>query len=674
MPTDPPYPPYLGFDASYDGDRDVRVGSGFTNLLRELGCAPEGKVHYVAGARRAGKTWAAQRLAAQLGERARYVDLRTASLHDVADAASEVAIIDEPGEAVRSNPAGFIDSLRVREGHAVVFSTPAELAAIASTGNLDRTTRPVPLPDLCVQDVAAMTGRCERSADLDRIVHAVQQVDPRWLATPLRLECLCAAALDWLGSPDGGSGTGGVDAEEMIARARVSYVKRGATLEYLVGQGLNPEQRHRIRSWWWPREAGLDERHDTAAGRAATTTAPDFTELALAQVWTASAGFRDPLLDEWLSVDLRMHHVSDLHLGGVEATTAHVEASNPTVDASNPTVAAVAGALGVSPLADAYARHIQQLAESPSGHRPDRVIVTGDLLHNASEAATRSDLVTRARGWLEQVEKEISPHPGSTSPQTDPGVILLPGNHDIDRRGASAGGCRTGTADNDDRRHGWFTEQFGQWCREPVGELPLPGEVGLRVLWSTAPAQTPVVPQADPADTQHWSDPSAVAGDAIADLARGSSAEVCIVALHHAVAPMPDTEVGEWSQLVNAGAVQEACLNGRVALVLHGHAHRGWLGAFSRPRSVKDLPDERWTTRVACAATLGSAWAANEHGFNEVIVASERRAWSSESAPLRTVGVRPWTWTGSHWTAGDWCLFHPGAADELAWDDLYADR
>ncbi len=671
---------YLSFDSAYDRDRDVRVGRPFTDLLSQLGHPPDGKVHWVVGARRSGKTWAARRLAAELGSTAAYVDLRAlppgtgAAEEREAIGPDRVAIIDEPGEAVRSNAGAFVDGLCRRHRHSVVFATPWELAAVAESGRLGGTIRPMPLTDLDLEDVEKMTARCEHHEGFDRIVatvEAVGKVDPRWLATPLRLECVCAAALDWIDAA--GSGPGSAAADEMIARARARYHERGATLHWLVGQGLSPKQRRLIRSWWWPRAAGAAPvaNHVTTPpavlARSNHGATSDFAKRTLAQVWTASEGFRDPVLDEWLTVDVRLHHVSDLHLGGAEAATANVKAANPTATA-------VAEAMGVSGLAEAYAQHLHQLAEGAGGDRPHRVIVTGDLVHNASEAADQPELVERARAWLEHVEAAIAPHAGSTTQQAgDRGVVLLPGNHDIDRRGATAQDCRPAADGNADRRHGWFMEQFGQWCPEPGDELRLTAQVGIRVLWSTAPAQTPVVSQAECSDPEHWSDPSAVAGDAIVALARGSLAEVCIVALHHAVAPMPDTEVGEWSQLVNAGAVQEACLNGRVALVMHGHAHRGWLGAFSRPRSVEGHRDERWTTRVACAATLSSGWAANEHGFNEVIVASERRAWSRESDPLRTVGVRSWSWNGSHWAAGDWCLFHPGAADELEWDELLED-
>lgn len=179
-------------------------------------------------------------------------------------------------------------------------------------------------------------------------------------------------------------------------------------------------------------------------------------------------------------------------------------------------------------------------------HRPDHVIVTGDLTQTSKQEE------------FEEAAAILAEHLGDTP------ATVLPGNHDRWRREAVEGG--------------WFEDAFRRWLRSDLpGEgfplCHLRDEVALVALDSS-----PFVPDLPPSEV-----PGHVSAAQLERLDRWSQRpelrdRFLVVALHHhlrlsaedaAIAdPKDDTP------LRNAPEVEAALGRTHVGLVLHGHRHR----------------------------------------------------------------------------------------------------
>lgn len=186
---------------------------------------------------------------------------------------------------------------------------------------------------------------------------------------------------------------------------------------------------------------------------------------------------------------------------------------------------------------------LERLLADLAAHRPDRVVLTGDLTLTSEEAQ-----FARARAALDR-------HLGETP------LAAIPGNHD---RWSSSAQARL-------ERH------FGDTMRGELGKgfpyCQLAGEVAIAAVDSS-----PFVPGADPAEVKGRVGEEQLA--ALASLCAGPelAGQFVILLVHHhlrlseedALAPDPKDP----TPLEDAAAVEEALSRLPIGLVLHGHRHK----------------------------------------------------------------------------------------------------
>jgi predicted phosphodiesterase len=298
----------------------------------------------------------------------------------------------------------------------------------------------------------------------------------------------------------------------------------------------------------------------------------------------------DPVLADHFPPPLRIHHISDLHFGPKTAET--VDAKDKSAIGRT-----LVKAAGQGPVRDDYLDWLEQL---PVSARPHLLIASGDIAEHA-----KLDELKQGRAWLERVAKLLAPHPRLAP--TDPRVLLVQGNHDVDW-GA------------DEREH------HKQFCAvfEPTGwPFPrldvAPGDreaahwhsrrlgVGVALLGS---------PEYGGATHEHYGriDPGLVHDRDIQQLrnADWTDQPVRIAVVHHPLTQNPSiaTEVAPYSGLTNAGQLQAKLEEQKFTLLLHGHTHAAYL-------------EKKGEMLIAGAGTLGSRETYERHGFNEILVTRE---------------------------------------------------
>lgn len=118
-------------------------------------------------------------------------------------------------------------------------------------------------------------------------------------------------------------------------------------------------------------------------------------------------------------------------------------------------------------------------------------------------------------------------------------------------------------------------------------------------------------------------DPGVVSNAMLQRLPAPAPGWLTIAAMHHPVSPVPSVEVTPYSGIVNAGQVRYRLSNAKTALILHGHTHLAFLSAERLLPAHAGQPTGDWTIRIAGAASLASAHAAEANGYNEVFIARE---------------------------------------------------
>ena len=349
----------------------------------------------------------------------------------------------------------------------------------------------------------------------------------------------------------------------------------------------------------------------------------------------------DPILADHLPPPLRIHHVSDLHVGPKTADSVDVKAQGTHGQALGPPA-------GAKPVRDAYLDHVSAL---PPHRKPHVVVISGDLAEMGDVELYRETQV-----WLDRLESLLAQHghPGLADQQVGhalPRILLVGGNHDVNwKEVIGPAGAR--------KRHLPFAQAFEKYPRprleEPPGSRPLAhvsygGELGVEFLllgsaefggqkeedaiWDRLVNLLNEVRQETVAqiDQNQWDevskrlehlsriDPGLVHDE---DLTRARKHEwkqpVRIAVLHHPVSPLPSTEVASYTGLINAGRVKDLLMEKRFCLVLHGHLHLGWFAAERWPGQHDD-----WTLHIAAAPTLGSRETQHALGYNVVEVARE---------------------------------------------------
>lgn len=335
----------------------------------------------------------------------------------------------------------------------------------------------------------------------------------------------------------------------------------------------------------------------------------------------------DPELAPLLT-PLRIHHISDVHIGDLAAST---------LDAKHdPTDGRIKNALGDTFVRDEYLTHLDHLASRGLG--PHLVVISGDLVERAGDAA----LIAQARTWVDGVRARVATSDHPCLHETDPRVLVVGGNHDVD----------WGAAGDPDPhvRHRPFADAFADiphpHLEEPLATrrcAPLLYRHARIAIWLLGSAELGGEQLTDPHSvavfefakrliTEEHSraeleasrpkpariDPGLVAQRALDAAAPPASVPVRIAVLHHPVTPLAGTapEIASFTGLINAATVKAALRQKGYQLVLHGHLHHG---ALVTETSHDGMGAPR--LHIAAAPTLGSKETQEQRGYNTISIA-----------------------------------------------------
>jgi 3',5'-cyclic AMP phosphodiesterase CpdA len=626
-----------------DGARDVRDLTELADLIADR--EPHGPLWALLAARRAGKTWALRCLRDQLAGRQRhaaYIDLRDPGLLErtVDAVVPDCLLLDEPVDQL-SGPeqaAAFLATCKaLRRAHGtrlVLAVSPRECAALFEhgAGTVERKDFRL-LGPLTSQEQDKLASRADWATDL------LPSLPEQWRRHPFLLELALSVAEN---------DPGLLGDQRRLLRDAIDTATdfQHSYIQDVFETGLNDKQRDLMRcvARGYPAVQTIDPvaQHLVACG----LLDRQGDELTVA----------DPVLAAHLPPPIRIHHISDIHIG---------PKSHDPVDskAAGSVGAALAEAAGAGPGRDDYLVHLAELKEN--GHAPHLLVVSGDLVEYGADR----DLFQIARAWVARAQEMLSDHPDLRP--GDARVLLVGGNHDVDWQVIANNAVTDPQA-----RHRPFAETFAGYPR-PHLELPpdqrpaqsveyldagvaflllgsaeLGGEIERSHDWSfvldelNKRRQAIDAARGEAKTTQATKllerlgrvDPGLVHDhDLKAARKHPWKADVRIAVLHHHVSPMPNVEIAPYAGLVNAGAVKDMLLSKQFCLVLHGHQHSGWFGLEAWPTNHGD-----WCLRIAAAPSLASREVTERHGFNEIIVLRE-------GSKSYEVTVRRYVRNGNSW-------------------------
>lgn len=596
-------------DLAWTPARDCRDPDRLTTLVTSV-CDPltAGRVRPLIAVRRTGKTWALRAIAhARRVEHPRFIDLRIPAL-PVVEASTSLLLLDEPAWwLVTPERAAELDAWFGRipgSCHIVLAMTPAELAEL-------RTHYPVACGE---RDVIALPTPCRTELVRAASGHDLAAIPWRWRSSFYLLRTWLEARAE----------VPGASSRKVADVASRKLLLNGGDvhLSAVFGESLPPDLREALQQVGRGNDPPLGPRDEliklglvTASGDDLHNGHPDDGPWHIA----------DPVVAAALT-PLRVHHLSDIHIGHLAATTVDAK-HDPTTDRR------LTEALGDTFVRDEYLTELDHLIRRGLG--PHLVVISGDLVERASDPP----LLVEARRWVDQVRDRVrhSEHP--CLHDDDPRVLVVGGNHDVDWKAAS---------DPDPcARHRPFAEAFKD-VPHPRLELPLatrPCEpvlyrgAGL-ALWLLGSAELGGEQLSDPrlravfdvvdglpagdatraALEPHRSaperiDPGLVAQQVLDAPAPPASARVRIAVVHHPVTALAGTapEVASFTGLINAATVKAALRHKGYQLVLHGHVHHGALVCET------DYSDKA-TLHIAAAPTLGSKETQEQRGYNAISI------------------------------------------------------
>jgi len=593
----------------YDASFELRDWHALSLVVR---AAPHGVFWPILGARRSGKTWALKAIEEAIGkDNAIHVKLNQISPGRLrlpkAAQKHKYLLFDEPSrhlflrtpehELKKSGwqrnihtTMAFLEWCRKLSDDDRVITlalTPAEWAALRVAGEGDGF---VAAKDLEYDRLGPLT--LEQAERLPRTPAERQLFDmlpERWRRNPFLLVAIFRHALDAPGFCKSRTLTADVIAE--LEAATISGLRSSPSGSYLhdvLYDCLAPM--HREALICRARQVPADSNTCQMLLHLGLLMRSDTNEYELG----------DPVLADHLPPPLRIHQISDLHFGPTAAQ--RVDAKDNSESGRK-----LAEAAGQGPVRDDY---LDWLAQLPAHSRPHILIVSGDIAEKA-----QLDELAQGRAWLERVAKLLAPHPRLAP--TDPRVLLVQGNHDVNWAAA------------EHERHEHFCAVF-----EPTGwpfpRLDLAPEDREAAHWHSRRLGVGIAllgsPEYGGAEHEHYGriDPGLVHDRDIQRL-RGpdwTDQPVRIAVIHHPLASNPSmaTEVAPYSGLTNSGQLQAALLEQKFTLLLHGHTHAAYV----------ERKDE---LLVAGAGTLGSRETYERHGFNEILVTREGDLYEVTVAP-----------------------------------------
>lgn len=615
-------------------DHDVIDRTEMCTRLGNSRKPPHGYAWLIVGTRRSGKTWTLDAIAHHFGTQT--VDLRNGDPLKPA----HLLLIDEPGKRIEADARGFAEECgRLHhDGTMIVLAlTPVELMRLRAAAPDDSCFSHksfLQLPPV-TDTVALKIARNPQDEDL------VRRLPVYWRRNLYLLQVLLHEAET--------VPVGERVVETLCAMALVRCASIGSPyLASVFGESLTEELRDTLRKM--------------AHGEPTLLTNTDeLARLGLIARDNVRSPWRieNPALHTALA-PLRIHHLSDVHVGPKTATEVDIRFGG-----------VVANDLGRASAAKdvrtSYLAHLR--SQQMHGQGPHLVLLTGDLTEFGNPQQY-DDL----RGWLGDLLGVVkSDHHPCLLPDT-PRMLIAGGNHDVDW-----GQTAVGTdAHLRHVRFAKFLEHFGGDVAHPHLERPvdirklsvvdLPdAELSIVLLGSAElggqviddPLRAELVGLAEKlpltgarrrkldalrtrnliheavsalfdgltglSDEQqkvaqkirdHVSrvDPSLVHTKVIDGLRTHRwRAKVRIAALHHPVSHVGATEVGHFTAMTNANALKDALLQRGFALVLHGHIHAGRFVAEEWPDRYPGR-----TLRFASAPSLGSSEIAANNGYNEV--------------------------------------------------------
>lgn len=634
------------FNRPYEPDLDMR---DHQPLAARFSAPPgDGVLSVLVAPRRSGKTWSLSAIARAIGRGAIVVDLRRANLDAGVHRSNDVVLCDEPGILLGDGGTGapkllgFCEALHTKGARVVLALTPREYGLLRAADEAWSRLSPKEecfLPRLNDDEGRRLMGRDERAAKLFDTLPA------RWRVHPGLLELLGMLRCDERDPQEGRAclmaavamcSTSGAPYVNSVFNDSLTDAQRDVLRRVARGQRFD-EHGHDARLL---HECGLLMRGEHGALR-----------------------LGDPVLAAKLE-PLRIHHVSDVHVGPKSADALDV--------GSGATLKTAGDAAGQEPVRERYVKRLEQL--EAQGSAPHVVVISGDLVEWAIPAqyAEFMPWLGRVRAVLERTE-----HPCLS--ETQPRALVVGGNHDVNWTEASKpGGERTrhqaladaladvphphlerapatrgvqevtydelgvafallGSAElggqvhehsattdclhalndldlgDDPTTKRRLAEIRGRLASDPVRDLmqlyqSLP-EAAREAQRSTYTKLLSSVARVDPGLVH------AEALQAVSKASWPKRVTVKIAVLHHPLSPLVGPELRRYAGLLNAAAVKKTLLDGRFALALHGHAHTGWFAE----EAWLDLP-ERWTLRIASAPSLGSSEVRERHGYNVIEV------------------------------------------------------
>jgi 3',5'-cyclic AMP phosphodiesterase CpdA len=608
--------------ATYDARRgyDANLTArDYTELLHKVRTPPpEGALWLVLAPRRYGKTWTLRELEHRLGDSACYLELRLPG--DKKSWASDPMarprvtwLLDEVSGLIGAGdepPAlkaaqDFLDrceELRRARTNLVLALTPRELHQLqrADGGNGRISFKSILKLEPLALGEAAKLARTPEAHEI------LEWVPNDWKRTPFLLELL-------------------FDEDERARRQGVRLERRLLKTAMDASETAKHQYFHHV---FWD---ALTEGHHAllrtiVRGEQVNVRACEtLVGAGLVEVdpTTERRRIADPVLAARLS-PLRIHHLSDIHVGHKAARSIDDKERGALGHAVNPGL-----------VRESYLSHLEGLRRN--GKAPHAIIISGDL----TEWATKEQC-EEARLWLERLQPLLEPHVllGEDAQR----ILLVGGNHDVDW---------SQTREKHERaRHQNFAESFKSYAHphlemSPADRKLAPVEwtdLGVTVLLLgtselggqieedkeryTLLQELAKLPKEPSKEEQAKAEKLALDAARLdpglveaRDLMRVNthpwkeSLPVRIAVMHHPPSPLPSTEVARYSGLLNAGAVKQVLMEKGFCLALCGHVHTGWFA------------EERWhkrsggrTLRIVAAPSLGSHEIASNNGFNLVEV------------------------------------------------------
>jgi hypothetical protein len=644
----------------YNRQLDVRINYHQDLAKRLQDSRPNGPFWLLLAARRMGKTWTLQGIRDQLGgTNGTFLDLRTESAVLDDEPPSFHLLLDEPGPLLdkADSAAAFLQrcaELWKRGVKILLALCPAEWALLKKA---DEATRRVDPRDLLFLEplTPEQAKKLAKRATWTRTILQQLGDDSPWRRSPFLLEHLLEVAE---GRPN--------LRKDLPCLLEAAITGAGAEnrlyLATVFDKGLTEDQREVVRA--------------VARSRQADREACDFLcKSGVLEKQKNRFVLTDPVLAHYLPPPLRIHHVSDIHVGPKTSAATDVKLQDSIGDL-------LGAATGAGPVPGTYLHHLRSLGGS--GTHPHLVVFSGDI----AEWAT-VDQYREFAEWFKGLRSLLADHPHLGN---EPRILFVGGNHDVDwQKVLGMEGARD--------RHKPFAEAFKDFPHphlekapnertigEAVVEYPRLGvaflllgsaEFGGEVMTGKDPEQLDLLKRIN--DLRDALLKAATKDDAkekeITDLlkqlaridpglvhkedlvrARGfgwtEHMPVRIAVLHHPVSPLPVTEINHFVGLLNAGEVKQALFEKQFCLVLHGHLHMGWFACEQWPEQYGD-----WALRIAAAPTLGSREKDEHHGFNEIEVVREGTRYE--------VSVRRYVRKGQSWVQQGKSMgpFVPGQSD-----------